>query len=67
MLRTVIYNLPKFVQDRTYMKMATYRPMIAFLPPVPNVNNIKLLPQKPSTRYAKELTKEKASKSSIAV
>ncbi|KAG0347022.1 hypothetical protein BG005_000410, partial [Podila minutissima] len=68
MLRTAIYNMPKWVQDRSYMKMATYRPMIAFLPPVPNVNNIKLLPQKPSTRYAKELAKEKAaSKSSVAV
>ncbi|KAF9386806.1 hypothetical protein CPC16_007370 [Podila verticillata] len=55
MLRTVIYNLPKWAQDNTYTKMATYRPMIAFLPPVPNVNNIKLLPQRPSTRYAKEL------------
>ncbi|KAF9320143.1 hypothetical protein BG003_007124 [Podila horticola] len=68
MLRTVVYNLPKWAQDKTYMKMATYRPMIAFLPPVPNVNNIKLLPQKPSTRYAKELAKEKAaSKSSVIV
>ncbi|KAG0033898.1 hypothetical protein BGZ81_006919 [Podila clonocystis] len=67
MLRTVIYNLPKWAQDKTYMKMATYRPMIAFLPPVPNINNIKLLPQKPSTRYAKELTKEKAASKSSAI
>ncbi|KAG0015450.1 hypothetical protein BGZ82_001400 [Podila clonocystis] len=53
-MRKLIYNMPKWAQHKNHLTMATYRPMISFLPPVPNRTNIKLLPQKPSRRYAKE-------------
>ncbi|KAG0031712.1 hypothetical protein BGZ81_000721 [Podila clonocystis] len=54
LMRTIVYNLPKWAQHKNHMKMAAYRPPITFLPPVPNNTNLKLLPQKPSKRYAKE-------------
>ncbi|KAF9210601.1 hypothetical protein BGZ59_009209, partial [Podila verticillata] len=52
--RKIVYNLPKWAQTKSHMKMATYRPLITFLPPPPNKAAIKLLPQKPSKRYARE-------------
>ncbi|KAI9231894.1 MAG: hypothetical protein BYD32DRAFT_466740 [Podila humilis] len=52
--RKIFYNLPKWVQIQSRMKTATYRPLITFLPPPPNKAAIKLLPQKPSKRYARE-------------
>ncbi|KAF9207188.1 hypothetical protein CPC16_000102 [Podila verticillata] len=53
-MRTIVYNLPKWAQTKNHMKMAAYRPLITFLPPVPNTTHLKLVPQKPSKRYAKE-------------
>ncbi|KAG0335441.1 hypothetical protein BG000_007514 [Podila horticola] len=52
--RWVMFNLPKWVQRQRQEKNATYRPLITFLPPVPNNTNLKLLPQRPSKRYARE-------------
>ncbi|KAG0340336.1 hypothetical protein BG004_006466 [Podila humilis] len=54
LLRKIIYNLPKWAQTQSHMRMAAYRPIINFLPPPPHRANVKLLPQKPSERYAKE-------------
>lgn len=54
LVRGIVYNLPKWIQARNYMRMASYRPLITFLPPVPNTTNLKLQPQNPSKRYAKE-------------
>ncbi|KFH72183.1 hypothetical protein MVEG_02474 [Podila verticillata NRRL 6337] len=54
MIRNIVYNLPKWVQSKNHFKAANYRPLINFLPPVENTTNLKLLPQKPSKRYAKE-------------
>ncbi|KAG0096095.1 hypothetical protein BGZ93_005008 [Podila epicladia] len=52
--RQVIYHMPKWCQINEHMKMATYRPLITFLPPIPNVTKMELEYQKPSKRYAKE-------------
>ncbi|KAG0027284.1 hypothetical protein BGZ82_009046 [Podila clonocystis] len=54
MIRNIVYNLPKSIQSKNHFKAATYRPMINFLPLVENTTKLQLLPQKPSTRYAKE-------------
>ncbi|KAF9310257.1 hypothetical protein BG003_008763 [Podila horticola] len=54
LLRTVVYNLPKWLQSKNYMKASAYRPLLTFLPPVPNTTNLDLLYQKPSKRYARE-------------
>ncbi|KAF9421932.1 hypothetical protein BGZ94_008710 [Podila epigama] len=64
-LRHFIYNCPKWIQTRNWTKMATYRPMVAFLPPVPNRTNLKLEPQKPSKRYAKEQAAKNRTASAI--
>lgn len=53
-LRKVVFSLPTWVQRQQQKKAATYRPLIAFLPPVPNKTNLKLDYQKPSERYARE-------------
>ncbi|KAF9327946.1 hypothetical protein BG006_008826 [Podila minutissima] len=54
LLRTVVYNLPKWLQSKNYLKASSYRPLVTFLPPVPNTTNLNLLYQKPSKRYARE-------------
>ncbi|KAG0323822.1 hypothetical protein BG004_003604, partial [Podila humilis] len=54
LLRKIVYNLPKWAQTQSHMKMAAYRPIINFLPPPPNRGVIKFLPQKGSERYARE-------------
>ncbi|KAG0340337.1 hypothetical protein BG004_006467 [Podila humilis] len=54
LLRKIIYNLPKWAQTQKHMKMATYRPILSFLPPPPNRGIVKFLPQKESERYARE-------------
>ncbi|KAG0039945.1 hypothetical protein BGZ82_006058 [Podila clonocystis] len=66
LMRTIVYNLPKWAQYKNHMKMAAYRPLITFLPPVPNNTSLKLLPQKPSKRYAKEQA-AKANNEAVAV
>ncbi|KAG0082409.1 hypothetical protein BGZ93_009475 [Podila epicladia] len=66
LMRTLVYSLPQWAQHKSHLKMATYRPLITFLPPVPNTSNLKLLPQKPSQRYAKEQA-AKASSEVVAV
>lgn len=47
-MRTIVYNLLKWAQHKNH------RPLITFLPPVPNNTNLKLLSQRPSKRYARE-------------
>lgn len=53
-IRKIVFNLPKWAQVKNHMKMAPYRPVVAFLPTPPNRATIKLLPQKPSRRYMRE-------------
>ncbi|KAG0318430.1 hypothetical protein BG000_004245 [Podila horticola] len=53
-MRKIVYNLPKWVQVKSHLKLAPYRPLVAFLPTPPNRATIKMLPQRPSKRYAKE-------------
>ncbi|KAF9379181.1 hypothetical protein CPB97_009128 [Podila verticillata] len=57
LMRNIVYNMPKWAQTRSHMKGASYRPLVAFLPPAPNPTNLNLDYQKPSTRYAKEQAK----------
>ncbi|KAF8949565.1 hypothetical protein BGZ52_005564, partial [Haplosporangium bisporale] len=54
LMRNIMYNMPKWLQNKAHLQAATYRPNIAFLPPVPNTTNLKLEPQKPSKRYMRE-------------
>ncbi|KAG0340338.1 hypothetical protein BG004_006468 [Podila humilis] len=54
LLRMVLCNLPKWAQTQSHMKLATYRPILNFLPPPPNRGVVKFLPQKESERYARE-------------
>ncbi|KAF9370224.1 hypothetical protein CPB97_002920 [Podila verticillata] len=54
LMRKVIYNMPKWAQHNAHVKMATYQPMINFLPPIPNTTKLKLECQEPSKRYAKQ-------------
>ncbi|KAG0081982.1 hypothetical protein BGZ92_011947 [Podila epicladia] len=53
-MRTIAFNLPKWAQVKSHMKMAPYRPLVSFLPHPPNRATIKMQHQKPSNRYAKE-------------
>ncbi|KAG0340666.1 hypothetical protein BG004_006331 [Podila humilis] len=54
LMRKIVYNMPKWAQNQSHMKMASYRPIVTFLPPPSVRTTVKLLPQKPSKRYAKE-------------
>ncbi|KAG0340665.1 hypothetical protein BG004_006330 [Podila humilis] len=54
LLRKIIYNLPKWAQTQSHMRVAAYSPMVMFLPPPPTRATIKLLPQKPSMRYGRD-------------
>ncbi|KAG0020493.1 hypothetical protein BGZ81_009314 [Podila clonocystis] len=54
LMRTVVYNLPKWLQNKNYLKASAHRPLLTFLPPVPNSTNLDLLYQKPSKRYTRE-------------
>ncbi|KAG0017929.1 hypothetical protein BGZ81_010466 [Podila clonocystis] len=53
-MRKIVYNLPKWAQVKSHLKLAPYRPLVAFLPVPPNRATIKVLPQKLSKRYARE-------------
>ncbi|KAF9392199.1 hypothetical protein CPC16_003510 [Podila verticillata] len=54
LLRTIVYNMPKWLQSKNYLKASAYRPLFTFLPPVPNTTNLNLIHQKPSQRYVRE-------------
>ncbi|KAF8949566.1 hypothetical protein BGZ52_005565, partial [Haplosporangium bisporale] len=54
LLRTIVYNMPKWLQSKNYLKASAYRPLLTFLPPVPNTTNLNLIHQKPSQRYVRE-------------
>ncbi|KAF9438401.1 hypothetical protein BGZ76_008181 [Entomortierella beljakovae] len=59
LLRTIVYNLPRWVMSRNFTKQAVYRPQVMFLPTIPvPPQYIAALPQKPSMRYQKEQAKE---------
>ncbi|GJJ74642.1 hypothetical protein EMPS_07000 [Entomortierella parvispora] len=59
-LRHVLLNwMPESIQRREIHKGFAYRPMVAFLPPIPKRGKIDLLPQKPSVRYEREQKKKR--------
>ncbi|KAF8930987.1 hypothetical protein BGZ58_007910 [Dissophora ornata] len=54
LLRTVLYNMPKWIFSHNYLKQAGYRPQIMFMPTVSNPPDLVVVPQKPSKRYLAE-------------
>ena len=50
--------VPESLKQKEIRRGAAYRPMVAFLPPIPKKGKIDLLPQKPSARYAREQKKK---------
>ncbi|GJJ68651.1 hypothetical protein EMPS_00997 [Entomortierella parvispora] len=59
-VRHVILNwVPESFKLKEIRKGAAYRPMVAFLPPIPKRGTIDLLPQKPSRRYEREQKKKR--------
>ncbi|KAF9176815.1 hypothetical protein BGZ50_009625 [Haplosporangium sp. Z 11] len=59
-LRFAYFNLiPNWVHQRTYAKIAEYRPQITFLPLAVNRGTGRVAPQKPSKRYIEEQAKMK--------
>ncbi|KAG0003373.1 hypothetical protein BGZ65_001771 [Modicella reniformis] len=60
-VRTVVYNLPRWIMNHVYLKQAGYRPQVMFLPTVPNPKGLPVVPQKPSKRYQEEQTAKNGS------
>ncbi|KAG0239283.1 hypothetical protein B0O80DRAFT_489465 [Mortierella sp. GBAus27b] len=58
LLRRILVSLPKMVLSYMLLKAARYRPLVAFMPPVPEAPRVKTIPQVPSKRYmAQQATK----------
>ncbi|KAG0217444.1 hypothetical protein BGX31_000245 [Mortierella sp. GBA43] len=59
-LRSIIYNIPKWLMSQKYLKQAGYRPQIMFLPIVPSPPHLPIVHQKPSKRYQNELAERES-------
>ncbi|KAF8940698.1 hypothetical protein BGZ58_005234 [Dissophora ornata] len=54
-VRKAVFNwLPTTFEERSFIKSVEYRPQLTFLPFIDNPNNMPILPQKMSKRYAEE-------------
>ncbi|KAF9366817.1 hypothetical protein BGX34_006086 [Mortierella sp. NVP85] len=66
-LRSIIYNIPKWLMSQKYLRQAGYRPQIMFLPTVPTMPGLPVIPQKLSKRYQREQAeKEKENERHLA-
>ncbi|KAF9964193.1 hypothetical protein BGZ65_001236, partial [Modicella reniformis] len=65
--RKVMLNyVPPWIQSRTHIKTASYRPQITWLPLAPNHGTGSVLPQKPSKRYQEQIAHTRARSASAS-
>ncbi|KAG0239281.1 hypothetical protein B0O80DRAFT_489464 [Mortierella sp. GBAus27b] len=54
LIRRILLGLPNKVMAYMLLKSARYRPLVSYMPPVPDAPKVKTLPQVPSKRYMAE-------------
>ncbi|KAG0217445.1 hypothetical protein BGX31_000246 [Mortierella sp. GBA43] len=64
LVRSIVYNLPRWIMNHAYLKQAGYRPQVMFLPTIPNPKGLPVVPQKPSKRYLEELAERQSTNGS---
>jgi hypothetical protein len=60
-------HMPKWIMEKSNVKMCSYRPQVTFLPMVPFRGTGPVLPQLPSVRYTKEQQEKKKAVDSVEV